>query len=96
MFDGNNFFDQTVRNNLITCENVQKLKQIQEMITQLVVCWIIIISKTVISTQQALDADPKAIQQIDFAENFEREGNTTMFPLLKKQKGTFQIFHKEL
>ena len=67
MFDGYNFFDQTVRNNLITCDSVQKLKQIQEMITQLVVCWIIIISKTGISTQQALDADPKAIQQINFA-----------------------------
>ena len=96
MFDGYNFFDQTVRNNLITCDSVQKLKQIQEMITQLVVCWIIIISKTVISTQQALDADPKAMQQINFAENLEREGNATMFPLLKKQKGTFKIFHKEL
>ena len=58
------------------------------MITQLVVCWIIIISKTVISKQQTLDADPKAIQQINFAENLEREGNTTMFPYLKKQKGT--------
>ena len=37
--------------------------------------------------QQALDADPKAIQQINFTTNLEREGNTRFsISFLKKQK----------
>ena len=32
-----------------------------------------------LSKQQELDADPRAIQQIDFTANLDREGNTTMF-----------------
>ena len=32
-----------------------------------------------ISKQQALDADPRTIQQINFTTNLDRAGNTTMF-----------------
>ena len=32
-----------------------------------------------ISKQRALDADPKAIQQIKFTENLDQTGNTTFF-----------------
>ena len=32
-----------------------------------------------LSKQQELDADPKAIQQINFTENLDRAGQTTMF-----------------
>ena len=32
-----------------------------------------------LSKQQALDADPRAIQQIDFTANLDRAGNTTIF-----------------
>ena len=32
-----------------------------------------------LSKQQALNADLKSIQQINFTENLERAGNTTMF-----------------
>ena len=32
-----------------------------------------------ISKQQALDADPRATQQINFTANLDRAGNTTMF-----------------
>ena len=39
-----------------------------------------------LSKQQAFDADPRAIQQINFTANLDRTGNTTMlFSLLKKQ-----------
>ena len=48
----------------------EKLQQFKEMITQLVVCWTIIIEKNYykiiaidLSKQQAHDADPKAMQQ---------------------------------
>ena len=39
---------------------------VKEMITLLAVCWTIFISKNIISKQQELSADPKAIQQINF------------------------------
>ena len=38
--------------------------------------------------QQALDADPRAIQQINFTANLDREGNTTMFFIIEKAKET--------
>ena len=37
-----------------------------------------------LSKQQALDADPKAIQQISFTSNLDRDGDTTMVLLLEK------------
>ena len=47
-----------------------------------------------LSKQQALDADPKAIQQIDFTENLEQEIQDYI-SFLMKQKKLFRIFHKE-
>ena len=41
-----------------------------------------------LSRQQALDADPRAIQQINFTANLNREGNTTMFFIIEKAKET--------
>ena len=48
-----------------------------------------------LSKQQALDADPKAIQQINFTANLDRAGNTRVYFILKKQKKLFWTFHKE-
>ena len=48
-----------------------------------------------LSNQQALDADPRAIQQINFTENLDRDGNKQCSLLLKKQKRLFWTFHKE-
>ena len=41
-----------------------------------------------LSKQQALDADPKAIQQINFTVNLDQVGNTTMFFVIEKLKET--------
>ena len=41
-----------------------------------------------LSKQQALDADPRAIQQINFTTYLDREGNTIMFFIIKEAKGT--------
>ena len=38
--------------------------------------------------QQALDADPRAIQQINFTANLDRAGNTTMFFTIEEAKET--------
>ena len=37
-----------------------------------------------LSKQQALDADPRAIQQINFTANLDRVGNTTMFFIIEE------------
>ena len=39
-----------------------------------------------LSKQQALDADPRAIQQIDFTANLDRAGNATMFSIIEEAK----------
>ena len=41
-----------------------------------------------LSKQQALDANPKAIQQINFTANLDRTGNTRFYFILEKAKET--------
>ena len=42
--------------------------------------------------QQTLDADPRAIQQINFTANLDRTGNTTMFFITEEAKDTVLDF----
>ena len=39
-----------------------------------------------LSKQQGADADPRAIEQINFASNFDRTGNTIMFFIIEETK----------
>ena len=48
-----------------------------------------------LSKQQALDADPRAIQQINFAGNLDQGRNTTMFFILEEAKETILDFSQE-
>ena len=41
-----------------------------------------------LSEQQARDADPKAIQQINFIANLDRAGNTRFYFILEETKET--------
>ena len=41
-----------------------------------------------LSKQQALDADPKTIQQINFTANLDRAGNTSIYFILEEAKET--------
>ena len=41
-----------------------------------------------LSKQQALDADPKAIQQINFTENLDRANNARLYFILDEAKET--------
>ena len=41
-----------------------------------------------LSKQQALDADPKAIQQINFTANLDRANNTRFYFILEEAKET--------
>ena len=45
-----------------------------------------------LSKQQALDADPKAIQQINFTGNLDRANNRTMFFIIEVTKETISDF----
>ena len=45
-----------------------------------------------LSKQQALDADPRAIQQINFTANLDRARNTTMFFIIEEAKETVLDF----
>ena len=42
-----------------------------------------------LSKQQALDPNPKAIQQINFTDNLDWSEGATMFSLMEKQKKLF-------
>ena len=47
-----------------------------------------------LSRQNELDADPRAIQQINFTEKLYRAGNTTIFFIIKEAKETLFEFSK--
>ena len=48
-----------------------------------------------LSKQQALDADPRAIQQINFTVNLDRVGNTRIYFILEEAKKTVLDFSQE-
>ena len=97
MIDGHNFFDQTVKNDLRTYNNVRKITIGQEdyYITGCLLDYLYFkenykIVTIDLSKQQALDADLKSIQQINFTGNLKREenANTTMFFIIEEAKNT--------
>ena len=45
-----------------------------------------------LSKQQALDANPRAIQQINFTANLDKAGNTTMFFIIEETTETVLDF----
>ena len=45
-----------------------------------------------LSKQQALDADPRAIQQINFTTNLDRVGSTIIYFILEETKETILNF----
>ena len=45
-----------------------------------------------LNKQQALDADSKAIQQINFTANLDRNGNRTVFFIIEEAKETILDF----
>ena len=103
MINGKNFFDQPAKNDKVTYENIRKIStgQGDDYTTG---CMLTIpISKNItkwlqidLSKQQALDADPKAIEQINFTANLDKAGNTRIYFILEEANETFLDFHKEL
>ena len=85
MIEGKNLFDQPVKNNKVTYEDVRKIStgQRDDYTTCCLLDYTYFKSyyKMIavnLSKQQALDADPKAIQQVNFTANVNRVGSTVV------------------
>ena len=94
MIDGKNFFDQPVKNK-VTCENIRKIAtgQGDDYTTGCLLDYIYFknyykMIAVDLSKRQALDADPKAIQQINFTANLDIAGNTRIYFILEEGKQT--------
>ena len=99
MIDGKIFFDQPIITELKTYQNIRRIATSQEddYTTGCLLDYsyfkenykMIAID---LSKQQALDIDPRAIQQINFTANVDRAGNTTMFFIIEEAKETVLDF----
>ena len=93
MIDGRNFFDQPVKNNLITYDSIRNIATSlgDYYLSSCLLdynyfnnCYKMITID--LSKQQALDADPKAIKQINFTANLDQAGNTTILFIIEEAK----------
>ena len=99
MINCENLFDQPIKNNKVTYENIRKIATGQgdydttgclldyPYFTDTYKMIAVDLSK-----QQALDADPRAIQQINFTANLDRAGNTRVYFILEEAKETILDF----
>ena len=95
MIDRKNFFDQPINNMIKTYENIRKItiSQGDNYTTGCLLDYSYFekyykMIAVDLSKQQALDADPKAIQQINFTGNLDRDGNTRFYFILEEAKET--------
>ena len=99
MINGKNFFDHPVKSDMTTYDNISKIatgqgdvyttgylldynyfKEHYKMIA------------IHLRKQQALDADPKPIEQINFTGNLERDNGAIMSFIIEEAKGTVSDF----
>ena len=100
VINGENFFDQPIKNNnKITYGNIRKIATSQgdDYTTGCLLDYPYFANtyKMIavdLSKQQALDADPIAIQQINFTANLDRAGNTRVYFILEEAKETILDF----
>ena len=99
MINGENFFDQPIKNDKVTYENIRKIAtgRGDDYTTGCLLGYPYFMDtyKMIavdLSKQQALDADPRAIQQINFTANLDRAGNTRVFFILEEAKETILDF----
>ena len=101
MINGKNLFDQPIKDNKATYGNIRKIAtgQGDDYVTGCLLDHPYLKSSykmiaVDLSKQQALDADPRAIQQINFTPNLDRAGNTRIFFILEEAKKTILEFPK--
>ena len=99
MINGENFFDQPIKNNKVIYENIRKIVtgQGDDYTTGCLLDYSYFADNykmiaVDLSKQQALDADPRAIQKINFTANLNRAGNTRGYFILEEAKETILDF----
>ena len=95
MIDGKNLFDQPIKNNSETYENIRKIASGQgdDYTTGCLLDYSYFkdsykMIAVDLSKQQELDANPKSNLQINFTANLDRAANTRIFFLLEEVKET--------
>ena len=95
MINGENFFDQPVKDNKVTYENIRKVAtgKGDDYTTGSLLGYTYFrgnyeMIAVDLSRQQALDPDPRKIQQINFTENLDRVGRTRIYFILEESKET--------
>ena len=103
MINSENFFNQPIKNNKVTYENIRKIAtgQGDDYTTGCLLdySYFADIYKMIaidLSKQQALDADSRAMQQINFTANLDRAGNTRVYFILEDAKETILDFSQEI
>ena len=107
MINGRNFFDQLIKNDLKTYNNIKQIATGQgddyptgclfELFGLLVYSYFKKYYKLVaidLSEQQKLDADPKVLQQINFIGNLSRAQGAKMFFIIVEAKETILGYPK--
>ena len=99
MINGENFFDQPIKSNKVTYENIRKIDtgQGNDYTTGCLLDYpyfkdsykMIAVD---LSKKQALDADPRANQQINFTTNLYRPGIRRIYFILEEAKETILYF----
>ena len=99
VINGENAFDQPIKNNKVTYDNIRKIAigQRDDYTTGCLLDYPYFtdtykIISVDLSKQQALDADPREIQQINFTANLDRAGNTRVYVILEEAKKTILDF----
>ena len=97
--DGENFFDQPIKNNKVTYQNIRKTAtgQGDDYTTGCLLGYPYFMDTyemiaVDLSKQQTLDADPRAIQQINSKANLDRARNTRIYFILEEPKETILDF----
>ena len=99
MINGEKFFDQPIKNRGVTYKNIRKIAtgQGDDYTTGCLLDYpyfkdtykVIAVD---LSKQQAIDSDPRAIQQINFTANLDRAENTRVYFILEEGKETILDF----
>ena len=95
MIGGKNVFDQPIKNDKVTYENIRKIAtgRGDDYTTGCLLDYIYFkkyykMIAVDLSKQQALDADPKTIQQFHFTANLDRPNNTRFYFILEEAEET--------